>query len=130
MTKSQRDLIEKARESLTVARSLHESRHYELRCIQKLLRNVLPRGSDVAGPRSAAVTAAFGKELAKTGNVPSELHRYLIDAERSRIMGDYSTAEHVGENDSTEHLRQAEEFLKIAEALLSRDEPNRLDESH
>jgi len=40
----------------------------------------------------SAVIAAFGRELAKTGLLPADYHRMLIDAQDTRIIGDYEYA--------------------------------------
>ena len=37
----------------------------------------------------SAVIAEFGRVFAKTGRVPVEFHRFLIDAESERLEGDY-----------------------------------------
>jgi len=39
----------------------------------------------------AGVIAAFGQHFARTGLVPVEFHRYLIEAQNSRNLGDSDT---------------------------------------
>ena len=38
---------------------------------------------------SHAAVSAFGRDFARTGRVPVEFHRYLIDAQDLRNQGDY-----------------------------------------
>ena len=39
--------------------------------------------------KHSAVIAAFGKEFVKSGILPTEFHRYLIDAQEMRLIADY-----------------------------------------
>ena len=42
---------------------------------------VFLEGDGLACSKHAAVIAAFGREFAKTNRVPSEFHRFLIEAQ-------------------------------------------------
>jgi hypothetical protein len=46
-------------------------------------------GVGLSFSRHAGVIAAFGERFAKTGIVPVELHRYLIEGQDKRNVGDY-----------------------------------------
>ena len=48
-------------------------------------------GEGLAYSKHSAVIAAFGERFARPQRVPREFHRYLIDAERTRLRGDYNT---------------------------------------
>lgn len=71
----------------------------------------------------AAVISAFGREFARTGRVPVEFHRYLIDAQKQRNKGDYNIAPAIPEADAKELIAQAELFLELAERLLGNQPP-------
>jgi uncharacterized protein (UPF0332 family) len=74
----------------------------------------------------SAVIAGSGKQLARAGQVPAKFHRYLIDAERSRLRGDYDSKDTVEPDVAAEHIAHAEEFIEAAERLLgppTEDEP-------
>jgi uncharacterized protein (UPF0332 family) len=43
----------------------------------------------------AAVIAAYGKEFARTGRLDAGFHRYLLDAQDMRTVGDYGIAQGV-----------------------------------
>ena len=68
----------------------------------------------------SAVSAAFGKEFAKTGILDKKLHRYLMDAQDERTKGDYGFGEGVSFARAQEVLGWAEEFLAAAQAYLQR----------
>jgi uncharacterized protein (UPF0332 family) len=68
--------------------------------------------------KHSAVIAAFGQHFAKTGRVPAEYHRYLIENEQLRNLGDYDVQSGLTENDATEQLTRAEDFLKLAERII------------
>jgi uncharacterized protein (UPF0332 family) len=66
----------------------------------------------------AAVIAAFGREFAKTKALDPKLHRYLIDAQDLRNLGDYGIGPGVAADQVQETLSWANEFLAAVEATL------------
>ena len=66
----------------------------------------------------AAVISAFGRDFARTGRVPVEFHRYLIDAQDLRNQGDYDIDSAITEAEANQLIAQAEQFLELAERLL------------
>jgi uncharacterized protein (UPF0332 family) len=66
----------------------------------------------------AAVISAFGRDFARTGRVPVEFHRYLIDAQDLRNQGDYDIDSAITEDEANQLIAQAEQFLELAERLL------------
>lgn len=67
----------------------------------------------------AAVIASFGKEFAKPGILNAKFHKYLIDAQDRRNVGDYSIRDAVSEDQAEEMLTWINEFLRAAEKYLS-----------
>ncbi len=67
----------------------------------------------------AAVIAAFGKEFAKTGLLDARFHRYLLDAQDFRNLGDYGIGQPVTAKQARQVFRWAAEFLEVAERHLS-----------
>ncbi len=67
----------------------------------------------------AAVIAAFGKEFAKTRRLDPCFHRYLIDAQDLRNVGDYGIGPGVSRAQLNELLAWADQFLAAAEAFLT-----------
>jgi uncharacterized protein (UPF0332 family) len=68
----------------------------------------------------SAVIAAYGKEFARHKFLDPKFHRYLIDAQEARQIGDYGIETHVPKSDAAETIQWAKEFLTAAEAYLSR----------
>jgi uncharacterized protein (UPF0332 family) len=66
----------------------------------------------------AAVISAFGRDFARTGRVPVEFHRYLIDAQDLRNQGDYDIDSAITESQANELIGHAQQFLELAERLL------------
>jgi len=66
----------------------------------------------------AAVIAAFGKAFAKTGLLDSKLHRYLIDAQDYRNLGDYGIEHPIPAEQVRQILEWVSIFLKNAEDFL------------
>ena len=46
-------------------------------------------GEGLTFSKHSAVIAAFGEHFVKPGRIPPEFHRYLIEGEDNRHLGDY-----------------------------------------
>jgi len=66
----------------------------------------------------AAVIAGFGKTFAKPQRLDSRFHRYLIDAQDIRNLGDYGVGTGVSRAQLTDLLAWSDEFLAAATAFL------------
>jgi uncharacterized protein (UPF0332 family) len=117
-------LLQKARESLQAAELLKQEgylgfaasrAYYALFYVAEAL--LLDRGLSFSS--HSAVIAAFGKEFAKTGVLDPKFHRYLIDAQDIRNVGDYGIGSSVTLDQVQEVLCWAQEFLSAAEKILS-----------
>lgn len=118
-------LIQKARESLDAARSLLRDgyadfaasrAYYAMFYVAEALLAVLGQSYR----KHSAVIGAFGREYAKKGMLDAKLHRWLIAAQNYRNVGDYGIEAHVSNADAESVCTWAEEFIRVAEAYLSR----------
>ena len=66
----------------------------------------------------SAVIAAFGKEFVKTGMIDAKFHRYLIDAQDLRNVGDYGVGKKITYEQAQEILQWAREFISSTEETL------------
>jgi uncharacterized protein (UPF0332 family) len=73
----------------------------------------------LAFSKHAGVIAAIGRHFAKTGRLPPEYHRYLIEAQSARQTGDYGTGPGISPADAAQHITRAFEFLHLTEQLLA-----------
>jgi len=119
MTGEQAALLRKAKASLEAAgllndRGFHEfaaSRaYYSMFYIAEAF--LLDKGLSFS--KHSAVIASFGKEFIKSGLVPSEYHRYLIDANDARNVSDYDIVKTLSSDEAGLHIRRAEEFWALA----------------
>ncbi len=67
----------------------------------------------------AMVIANFGKVFAKPGILNAKFHKYLIDAQDRRNVGDYSIRDTVSREQAEEILSWVKEFLHATEKYLS-----------
>jgi uncharacterized protein (UPF0332 family) len=116
-------LLKKAKASLDGARLLNDQRLYDFAVSRAYyamfyIAEAFLLGEGLAFSKHSAVIAAFGQRFAKTGRVPQEFHRYLIEGEASRNVGDYDTGPGLSKEDAAEQIRRAEEFVKLAERLI------------
>lgn len=68
--------------------------------------------------KHSAVIAAFGKHFVKTGRAPAHFHRYLIDAQDSRLIGDYDPMPILTNRKATQQIERAEQFLEFGNEFL------------
>ncbi|MGD2158520.1 MAG: HEPN domain-containing protein [Anaerolineales bacterium] len=124
MTPEIKALLEKAHQSQLAAESLKEEGYLDFAAsrayyamfyaAQALL---LSRGLSFSS--HTAVIAAFGKEFAKTGDMDTKFHRWLIDAQDLRISGDYDIDSSISEAQVRKLLEWTQEFLEAAKSWLS-----------
>ena len=62
----------------------------------------------------SAVISAFGQHFARTGRVPTEYHRFLIEGQELRLDADYELPG-VPTSEAEEQIQRAEKFLRLAE---------------
>lgn len=117
-------LLEKARRSMQAAGNLKRDgftdfaasrAYYAMFYIAEAL--LLEQGLSYSS--HAAVIGAFGKLFAKTGRLDARFHRYLLDAQDTRNVGDYGIGPGVVTEQVEEIMLWAEDFLKAAEVLLA-----------
>ncbi|RJP68207.1 MAG: HEPN domain-containing protein [Candidatus Abyssobacteria bacterium SURF_17] len=124
MIPEQSALLAKSRESLKAARLLAEGGYFDFAVSRAYYAmfyvvEALLLEEGLAFSKHSAVIAAFGQKFAKTGCVPQDFHRYLIEAEHSRNVGDYDIGADLTEEDARKHIDRAEEFLKVGEQLIA-----------
>ena len=82
-------------------------------CAQALLL-----AKQLAFSKHSGVIAAFGKEFAKTMELPSEFHRFLIEAAEVREEGDYDYTAVIEAAECVRQIARAESFLDATRRYL------------
>lgn len=116
-------LLKKGRRSLQAAQDLFDKGHFDFavsRAYYAMFYHataaLLVKGHTFS--KHSGVIAGFGRYLAKTGEVPNNLHRLLQEAFERRNIGDYGTDQEVSSEDSSRALSDAERFLQEIERHL------------
>lgn len=130
MTEDQAALVAKAHDSLAAARLLLTSCYPDFAVSRAYYAmfyaaEAVLDSRGLAFSRHSAVIAAFRKEFCRTGDLPLDLHRRLIDAEDARHAGDYGSPNSISAEECALHLQSATEFLAAIESQLvamARDE--------
>jgi uncharacterized protein (UPF0332 family) len=125
VTPDQEELLSKAAESLKAAHLLLEggfpgfaaSRAYYA---MFYVAQAFLEGEGLAFSKHSAVIAALGKHLVKSGKIPAEFHRYLLDALEARHEGDYAPVSSITYQTAREHVERAEKFLSLAINLIGK----------
>ena len=124
MTTEQAALFKKAKDSLDAARLLVEQGFYDFAVSRAYyamfyVAEAFLLGEGLSFSKHSAVIAAFGQHFVKTGRVPQEFHRYLIEGEDSRNVGDYDIASGLNKEEALEQIDHADRFLELADKLPS-----------
>lgn len=120
MTPEQEAFIRKAEESLQAAQLLADQGFYSFAVSRTYYTMfyiasafLINRGLSYSS--HAGVISAFGQQFARTGLVPTEFHRYLIEGQNIRQIGDYDTlGAGVTQIQAIEQLSRAAQFLQLA----------------
>jgi uncharacterized protein (UPF0332 family) len=116
-------LLAKADRSVLAARMLNDEGHadfaasrayYAIFYVAEAL--LLARGLSFSS--HAALIGAFGREFAKSGVLDPKYHRYLIDAQDLRNIGDYAIGQEIAEDQADMMCRWAEDFSLAARRFL------------
>ncbi len=126
MTPVQRELIQKANNSLKAANILlfegfpgfAVSRAYY--CMFYIAQAFL-EGEGLVYSKHSGTIAGFGQHFIKTGKIPKEYHRYLIDAFEARQEGDYAPEEVITHSVAAKIINHAVDFLTLAKRFLSEE---------
>jgi uncharacterized protein (UPF0332 family) len=123
MTPDQLDLLRKAQSSLEAARLLLKGSYPDFAASRAYyamfyVAEAFLEGDGLAYSKHSAVIAGFGQHFAKTGRVPVELHRFLLEAQEMRNASDYGALHAVTAAQAEVQVSRAEQFLEQAERLL------------
>ena len=116
-------LIKKAKDNLEAAEILLEQDFNDIAASRIYyamfyLAEALLLRRDLSFSSHSAVIAAFGKEFARTGDLDSKFHQYLIKSQELRQTGDYGHQENVSSESVKQVLSWANEFFEVTEAYL------------
>jgi uncharacterized protein (UPF0332 family) len=124
MTPEQATLLRKAGDSLRAAKMLEADGLHDFAASRAYysmfyLAQAFLLGDGLSFSSHSAVIAAFGRELAKTNRVPAEYHRYLIEGQDSRNVGDYDIGPGLSTAEAVRQIERAEQFIALAERLIA-----------
>jgi uncharacterized protein (UPF0332 family) len=74
---------------------------------------------DLSFSSHSAVIAAYGREFAKTKLLDPRFHRFLLDAQDKRNIGDYGMIGEIDNEEAQEVLDWSKRFLKAAEKYFT-----------
>jgi uncharacterized protein (UPF0332 family) len=119
MNDAQQELLLKAQQSLEAAKLLLRNEYPDYATSRAYytmfyIASALLESEGLSFSKHSAVIAAFGREFAKPQRIPSEFHRYLIEAQELRSAGDYGQLNAVTSDQAAEQIDRAEQFLAIA----------------
>jgi uncharacterized protein (UPF0332 family) len=123
MKKEQKFLLDKANESLQAARLLHDNHLLTIAAsrayyVMFYVAQAFLLKEELSYSKHSAVISNFGRIFAKTQRVPSNFHRYLINAQEQRTEADYALKPEIESEAIAKIIAQAEEMLDFAKARL------------
>ena len=123
MKKEQQQLLNKAIESLEAAKLLFKDNYYEF-CVSRTyytmfyIAQAFLLEQDLSFSKHSAVISSFGKEFILTDKIDKKFHRYLIDAQNIRNIGDYDTITVISKEEAEIEIYRAEEFIELAKCKI------------
>ena len=123
MTDDQLELMREAENSVAAAKTLLLSGYPKYAASRAYfamfyVAQAFLEGKELTFSKHSAVIAAFGREFAATGQIPTEFHRFLIDAQETRNIADYGSRDAVAPEQAQEQIERAERFLELATQTL------------
>ena len=123
MIPEQFDLLLKASQSVSAAKVLLENNYPDYAASRAYygmfyIAQAFLIDEDMSFSSHAGVISAFGRDFARTGKVPIEFHRFLIDAQDLRNTGDYGQLNAISREQANEQIINAEKFIQLAENVL------------
>lgn len=123
MTEEQQELLLEARDSIAAARILLDNGYPSYAAARAYYAmfytaEAFLEGKGMSFSKHSAVISAFGREFVRSGKVPADYHRYLIEAQGLRHLGDYSPRSSVSREEALEQIERAEQFLNLAETMM------------
>jgi uncharacterized protein (UPF0332 family) len=129
LTPDQTALIKKAQESLRAAKLLAKDELYDFAASRAYyamfyIAEAFLLEEGAAYSKHSAVISAFGQKFAKTGRVPQPFHRYLIEGQEIRNIGDYDTGPGLSDEQAAEQISRAQQFIELAKRSLPVGRPH------
>jgi uncharacterized protein (UPF0332 family) len=124
MTDEQKQLIAKANNSIKAAQILFHEEIYDISISRAYyamfyVAEAFLISEGLSFSKHSAVISKFGETFAKTNRLPSEYHRYLIEAEQSRLRSDYDASFNPTEVEAKENIERAIMFLELTNQYLT-----------
>jgi uncharacterized protein (UPF0332 family) len=125
MTSGIEALFTKARESLAAAEVLIKDGYYDFAASRAYyamfyVASALLANLGQSYSSHAAVISSFGREFAKTGRLDAKYHRWLIDAQDLRNIGDYGVGSQVPKEYAEAICDWAVQLINAAEVYLQK----------
>lgn len=116
-------LLEKAGESVAAARLLAEKAYYDFAASRAYyamfyVAEAFLTSLGQSYSSHGGVVSAFGREFAKTAKLDSKFHRWLIDGQDIRNVGDYGLGRGISREQALELIDQAAEFTETGRSRL------------
>lgn len=123
MTAEQTSLLKKAEISLQAAKMLAGQGYYEIAVSRSYyamfyVAQAFLLVDGLTFSKHSGVIAAFGQHFARTGRVPVEFHRHLIEAAEERNISDYDLEPNLTLADAEKQVFRAEQFINQARSSL------------
>jgi uncharacterized protein (UPF0332 family) len=123
VTPEQQLLLAKARDSLRAAQLLAGEELYDFAVSRAYytmfyIAEAFLLNENLSFSKHSAVISKFGEYFARPGRISPEFHRYLIQAEQSRVRADYDAASKATAIEATEQINRAAEFINLAGSQL------------
>jgi uncharacterized protein (UPF0332 family) len=129
VTEEQAALLQKTEQSIAAARLLSDNGFHDAASSRAYFAmfyaaTAVLLEKNLRFKKHSAVHAAFGRDIARPGILPVELHGWLLDAAKARAVSDYRIDGHITLDETATHIERAEQFLAEVTAALEKAPEN------
>lgn len=124
MTESQQELLHKAQRSIEAAQSLLRDSYPEFAVSRAYytmfyIASAILEGENMTCSKHSAVISAFGRYFVQPKRVFVESHRWLIEAQELRLMGDYGESGEITQEQAEQQIERAQKFIELGQEFIT-----------
>lgn len=123
MKKEQKQLLDKAIDSLEAAEILFNQGYYGI-CVSRTYYSMLYIAKafllklNLSFSEHSAIIYGFGKEFINNNKINNDFYKYLVDAQNLKNVSDYDLDVQVSEEEAKTELKKAKDFIELARKKL------------
>jgi len=123
LTEEQRELLLEAEDSIAASQILLDNGYPGYAAARAYyamfyIAEAFLEGKGMSFSNHSAVISAFGREFVHSGKVSADYHKFLIEGQGLRHLGDYGPRTSISREEAVEQIERAKQFLTFAKGAM------------